>query len=237
MFEAGHLVFARKKSGRRFLDKPAVHRLINKGASGVICADASDYPDLEAPVLEVKNLQQALYGLATDHRQSFGGQVIGVTGSAGKTTTAALLAHLLSRTACTSAPKNNSANTLVGVAWNMTNMSSDAGFWVVEMAIAQMAKSAKMVQPHVAVVTNIAPSHLVYHNNTETIATRKACIVNKMPPGGVLVLYGQIKHKSIFLDKARNKEVRVITYGSSEHDDIQLVSACGNQLQIEMPGD
>jgi|LSQX01.3.fsa_nt_gb UDP-N-acetylmuramoyl-tripeptide--D-alanyl-D-alanine ligase len=231
LFEPGHLLVARGALGRGYLADTVIKELAADELSGIICTDPAPYLELGVPILQVKNIRAAVLALGAAARQAFSGMVIGVTGSAGKTTTVAMLVHALSHFGNTAGTKR-SANLPVGIAWNQLNMPGNAESWVLEMAIGQMAVNANLVKPQVAIITNIAPAHLEYHQDTQTIAEKKALIMESISPSGTLVLFGDILHKDIFLDKAREKKLNVITYGEGIENDIRLIKRQGAVVQI-----
>lgn len=222
IFEPGHLLLARGNLSKGYLSDQVIKQLIAQQAAAIVCSDPAPYLNLGVPVLQVRDVRAATLALGRAARDAFSGRVVGITGSAGKTTTVAMLAHALSLFGVTGETKN-SANLPIGIAWNQVNMPEDAASWVVEMAIGQMAVNAALVKPQLAIITNVAPAHLEFHENTQTIAEKKSLIINEMEPGGSLILFGEILHKDVFLAKAKEKGVSVITYGESPGNDIQLL--------------
>ena len=233
MFEPGHILIARGSDNKEFMTEQVIQKLVAQGASGIICEDAAPFIGLDVPVLEVKNIRRAVLALGAEARRLFDGNVIGVTGSAGKTTTVNMLGHALSCFGTTGYTKR-SANLPIGIAWNQVNMPEDSKNWVIEMAIGQMSMNSKLTRPNVAVITNIGPAHLEYHINTETIARKKACIMDDMNAGGTLVLFGGILHKEVFEQKAEEKRLSIITYGESDTDDVQLLEFTSNDLKFRL---
>jgi UDP-N-acetylmuramoyl-tripeptide--D-alanyl-D-alanine ligase len=223
LFAPGHLLIARGGLSKGYLAESVIKQLAVQQASAIVCCNPKPYLDLGLPVLQVKNIKAALLALGSAARDEFSGRVVGITGSAGKTTTVAMMAHALSRFGVTGETKN-SANLPIGIAWNQINMPEDAANWVLEMAIGQMPVNSTLVRPHVAVITNIAPAHLEFHHNTQTIAEKKSQIMNDMGPGGSLVLFGEILHKEVFLAKANKQSLSIITYGEGDNNDIQLLA-------------
>ena len=235
VFQPEFLVCARGSDGKGGVAAPVVKRLAAQGAAAILCDDANQYLNFGVPVLEVKAIRPALLEMGRAARQLFSGRVIGVTGSAGKTTVVAMLAHLLRHYGLVGQTQL-SANLPVGIAWNLFNMSPVALAWVVEMAIGQMKVNAQLVQPHVALVTNVAPAHLEFHSDIKTIAEKKALIMECMSSDNTLVLYGEIECKDIFLQKAREKGVSVITYGEEKGNDVRLLDLRGSWVQLSFMG-
>jgi len=159
-----------------------------------------------------------------------------VTGSAGKTTTVAMAAHVLQGYGGVGATMG-SANLPVGVAWNMASMPQDALCWVVELAIGQMASNTDLARPDIAVVTNVAPAHLSYHGTTETIALKKARIFDGMPADGVAVIFRDILHFDVFSEAAQRSNLKMLTYGRHPDADLRLVSLRDGQVHAKYADD
>lgn len=235
IYRPGYILIARGKDNKGFLSESAVKKLVAQGALGVICEDPSPYILLNVPILKVSSVRKAVLCLGLAARESFSGFVVGVTGSAGKTTTVSMIAHALSFFGQTGSTCR-SANLPIGISWNQINMPMDAKNWVIEMAIGQMPVNSELVIPQVAVITNIGPAHLEYHVNTEIIAEKKSFIMNAMQPKNSLVLFGEIKHKEIFLTKAKEKKLKIITYGEEKDNDLQLLSLIEGKIQFKVFG-
>lgn len=223
-FKPGHLIVARNKETKRGgLAKSAIESLVIKGASAILTEDASAYQDMNTPILLVDNLQEAILSIGRLARHAFQGNVLGVTGSAGKTTTVAMLSHLLSQQASVDMTKF-SANLPVGIAWNMASMQPDAKYWVLEMAIGNMMVNSELVRPNVAFITNIAPSHLEYHHSLENIAIKKSRIFDGMLPGSIAVLNRDMPYYELIKNQAGLRGLKVITFGQHQEATVRLKS-------------
>src|SRR5699024_1402718 len=109
-----------------------------------------------------------------------------------------------------------SANTFQGLAWNMASMPWNSDYFVLEMAIAGMARASKLARPQVAVVTNIGPAHLQYHDDTITIAKRKAALFDGMPTGSQAIVNLDMDHADVFLEAARRCNLQVIGFSQQQ---------------------
>lgn len=235
-FRPKHLLVARGPSGPVGMPSALVKSLVRRGAAAIICEDVQDFDDVDLPVLQVPNVGRAVARIGRHARQCFTGWTIGVTGSAGKTTTVAMAAHVLQGYGPVGATLG-SANLPVGIAWNMASMPQDAHCWVVEMAIGQMASNTDLARPDIAVVTNVAPAHLSYHGTTETIALKKSRIFDGMPAGGTAVIFRDILHFDIFLSAAQRRSLKVLTFGTHAEADLRLVCVHDGQVQASYAGD
>lgn len=127
------------------------------------------------PQLCVKDSLDALQSIATQHRLCFPGQVIGVTGSCGKTSTKDILAALLGEQQTWKTADNQ--NNALGVPLTLTHIDpKQHQFAVIEAGINhvdEMDSLAAMIQPDIAIITTIAPTHLENLGSLENIAKEK----------------------------------------------------------------
>jgi UDP-N-acetylmuramoyl-tripeptide--D-alanyl-D-alanine ligase len=139
------------------------------------------------PQLVVKDtLLDGLWALARVARARFKGPVIGLTGSAGKTSTKEFIAAYPEAYASPS-----SFNNFWGVPLTLCNANPKAGLWAVEMGMNQpgeIARLSALAQPTVALVVNVQPVHLEKLGGLEAIRREKVSIVQGLPKDGVLVL-------------------------------------------------
>lgn len=146
---------------------------------------------IKVPQLVVKDtLLDGLWTLARAARARFHGPVIGLTGSAGKTSTKEFVAAYPGAFASPS-----SFNNFWGVPLTLCNAAPDATLWVVEMGMNQLGEIARLSElskPTVALVVNVQPVHLEKLGSLEAIRREKVSIVQGLPAGGVLVLPGDV---------------------------------------------
>ncbi|CAL79333.1 UDP-N-acetylmuramoyl-tripeptide--D-alanyl-D-alanine ligase (UDP-MurNAc-pentapeptide synthetase, D-alanyl-D-alanine-adding enzyme) [Bradyrhizobium sp. ORS 278] len=131
-------------------------------------------------------LIDGLWALARAARSRFHGPVIGLTGSAGKTSTKEFIAAYPGASASPS-----SFNNFWGVPLTLCNADPSASVWVVEMGMNQKGEIARLTelsQPTVALVVNVQPVHLEKLGSLEAIRQEKVSIARGLPSGGILVL-------------------------------------------------
>jgi UDP-N-acetylmuramoyl-tripeptide--D-alanyl-D-alanine ligase len=142
---------------------------------------------IRVPQLVVKDtLLHGLWTLARAARLRFTGPVIGLTGSAGKTSTKEFIAAYPNADASPS-----SFNNFWGVPLTLCNARPDASVWVVEMGMNQpgeIARLSELARPSVALVVNVQPVHLEKLGSLGAIRREKVSIVRGLPSDGVLVL-------------------------------------------------
>jgi UDP-N-acetylmuramoyl-tripeptide--D-alanyl-D-alanine ligase len=142
---------------------------------------------ISVPQLVVKDtLIDGLWRLARVARARFEGKVVGLTGSAGKTSTKELIAAYPDAYASPS-----SFNNFWGVPLTLCNADPKAIVWVIEMGMSQageIARLTELVQPTVALVVNVQPVHLEKLGSLEAIRKEKISIARGLPKEGTLVM-------------------------------------------------
>src|SRR5256885_7648417 len=135
-----------------------VEQAIQKGAAGVVVDHAIEGVRKELIVRDTLAELQRLAGWA---RKRWGGQVIGVTGSAGKTTTKDAIAHLLSAEMKVGKTIGN-LNNHVGVPLSILRLPEDCPLAVLEMGMnhaGEIRELARIAGPNVGVITNVGYAH------------------------------------------------------------------------------
>jgi UDP-N-acetylmuramoyl-tripeptide--D-alanyl-D-alanine ligase len=146
---------------------------------------------VSVPQLVVQDtLIDGLWALARAARARFHGPVIGLTGSAGKTSTKEFIAVYPRASASPS-----SFNNFWGVPLTLCNADPDASVWVVEMGMNQQGEIARLTEltrPTVGLVVNVQPVHLEKLGSLEAIRREKVSIARGLPDDGILVLPAQL---------------------------------------------
>lgn len=163
------------KATHEFLKKfvPETQILIADKNDGVDYLDAQNSVDLVIKTPGIpKELVRAPYTTATNiFFANFRGKVIGITGTKGKSTTSALIHHVLQ--------KNNMKARLVGNIGNpslleLLNSNGKSDIVVYELSSYQL--DDVRYSPHIAVFLNIFPDHMNYHLSYEKYFAAKSCI-------------------------------------------------------------
>lgn len=158
------------------------------GAAAAIVSKARHGAKL--PQLVVADPLSAFQIIARNHRRRFKGPVIGITGSAGKTSTKDLLTALLGGEPSVLATRHN-LNNHIGVPLTLTQLDPEAHlFAVVEAgtsAPGEMGLLAAMIEPDVAIVTLVAPAHLDKLKGMEAVAMEKSALAAAVRPGGIAI--------------------------------------------------
>jgi UDP-N-acetylmuramoyl-tripeptide--D-alanyl-D-alanine ligase len=145
---------------------------------------------LTAPMVVVPDVLVALEKLGIAARARSNARIVAVTGSVGKTTTKEALRHVLSAVGKVHA-SDKSFNNHWGVPLTLARMPADCDYAVFEIGMNhpnEIRPLVKMVRPHVAIVTLIAPAHLGFFNSLDEIAQAKAEIFEGVEPNGYALL-------------------------------------------------
>ena len=175
--------------GNYFNGHDFVAQAIKDGAAAVL---VDEQVTADAPVISVTDTRKALGLLAAGYRQMLDVQVVGVTGSVGKTTTKEMIAGLLQtkyRTAKTAENFNND----IGLPMSILAMPAETQMAVLEMGMnhfGEMAYLASIAHPDIAVITNIGTMHIEYLGSREGILKAKMEIMQGMQKKGIAVFNG-----------------------------------------------
>ena len=171
------------KDGHDYVDN-----VVEKGAALAI---VERHVDANIPQLVVPDTLAALQQLARKVRERWGGTVVGVTGSAGKTTTKDAIASLLNvqiRTGRTIGNYNNH----FGVPLSILRLPDDCKAAVIEMGMnhaGEIRELARIAKPQIGVVTNAGWAHAeFFENGIEGVALAKRELIEELPAGGIAVL-------------------------------------------------
>jgi UDP-N-acetylmuramoyl-tripeptide--D-alanyl-D-alanine ligase len=219
--QPGHMVAVRQGEGGRGV-LPLIVRRMKSPIAGVMVTEADPLPVPGAPTLLVPEMGEAILAMGDYARSRMAGKVLAVTGSAGKTTATAMLAHALAAFGPVARSAHN-ANLPHGVAWNLASIPRDMPHVVLEIAIGNMARSARMARPHVALFTNILPAHLGALSTVADVARTKAAIFRVMSPGDVAVLNRDMMEWQTVHDAAQARRLKIIHYGTGAESDVRLV--------------
>ncbi len=147
--------------------------------------------------------------------------VIGVTGSVGKTTTKALLAHLFTNENALVTPAH--VNTELGVAqWFLKNVDrkNPPRVLVAEMGAyrrGEIALLCKVLKPQVGVVTFVGRQHIGLFGSQEALRNAKGELVDALPKDGCAFLNGD---NGLCASLAEKAACPVVTVGTGSHTDL-----------------
>jgi UDP-N-acetylmuramoyl-tripeptide--D-alanyl-D-alanine ligase len=169
--------------------------------------------------IEAPSTLAALHTLAAAWRQQLSTEVVGVTGSIGKTGTRDVVATVLSERYRVAKSEGN-YNNEIGLPLTFLSLDSSHDYAVLEMgmyALGEIRQLCALSQPRVGVVTNIGPTHLERLGSIEHIAEAKSELVDALPADGLAVLNGDDERVRAMAGRA---SCRVLTYGFGDASDI-----------------
>ena len=186
------------------------------GAAGALVSRIPDGVAPDAPLLIVPDVLQALENLAAAARARTAARVVGITGSAGKTSTKDMLRLVLAGQGRVHAAEK-SLNNHWGVPLTLARMPADTDFALIEIGMnapGEIAPLARIARLDVALITTVAAAHLAAFDSVSAIAREKASILDGLVAGGTAVLNGDLETTPILLEKAAACGARVILFGA-----------------------
>jgi UDP-N-acetylmuramoyl-tripeptide--D-alanyl-D-alanine ligase len=194
-------------------------------------------PDgVTGPLLTVGHTQRGLEDLARAARSRSNAKIIAVTGSAGKTTTKEILAvacNALGRTHASAASYNNHW----GVPLSLASLPRDAEFGIFEVGMnhfGELRNLVSFVRPHVALVTTIAPAHLEFFGNCESIADAKSEIFEGLMPGGAALIPADSPYAERLKARARQAQVStIIGFGITGESKLLSFTPDGEGMRVK----
>ncbi|MDC9825928.1 UDP-N-acetylmuramoyl-tripeptide--D-alanyl-D-alanine ligase [Devosia sp. ZB163] len=216
-----------------------VGKALEAGASAALVSEDHFKAHGGKQVIVVPDTLKALEALGIAARARNRGQIIAVTGSAGKTSTKEAIRTVLAAFGETHY-SIKSFNNHWGVPLMLARLPREAQFGVFEVGMnhaGEITPLVKMVRPHIAVITTVAAAHLEFFNSVAEIAEAKAEIFLGLEPGGTAVLNGDHEYLHILFAQARAAGVsNVVIYGYDESADwhIDQVGSSGTSTTADV---
>ena len=206
-----------KTHGNRFIPDA-----INKGAIYIITDRKLEDKFTFDNILVVDDILKYLLSIAKIKRNQFKGNVIGITGSVGKTTLKENLKYFISQTSIVSASVK-SYNNYLGVLISLININLSSSFAIFEIGtnnFEEIRNLTSIIMPSQAIITNILPTHLENFKNTRNIAIEKSDIFNpKYNPNIELLILPQNNADEMHItDLSLKKNIpNIITFGKGNN--------------------
>ncbi|WP_417622676.1 UDP-N-acetylmuramoyl-tripeptide--D-alanyl-D-alanine ligase [Parasphingorhabdus sp.] len=204
-----------------------VEQAFASGATGAIVSQPVD-----GPHVLVTDTTVALDELAKASRSRTDAKIIGVTGSVGKTGTKEALYAALKRCSFGEAHRSvKSYNNHVGVPLSLCRMPQNSKFGIFEMGMNhahELSALTRLVRPHAAIITAIAPAHIGnFPTGEKGIADAKAEIFEGLMPGGTAIIPHDSAHFQRLRKKAERHADHVISFGFEKGADVRAVDIVG----------
>jgi len=212
---------------------------VRGGAAGVLCQSPPDMDGFPVTCVVVPDTQTALSEWARFVMRKYQPEVIGITGSTGKTSTREAIAAVLStKYRVFRNPAN--FNGRFGLPIALAGLGPEHDIAILELAcdsFGEIGHLAEMTQPRVGVVRAVSHAHLAYLGSLDAIAQEKGRLVEALPPDGTAVL--NYDDPRVLAMRERTL-ARVITYGLSPDADLVASSIepdhDGLHLTVHFPG-
>ena len=206
-------------AGERFDGHNYVQAALDKGAVGAIVEAGKHVAGDSLRLLQVEDSLKALQLLGAAARRLWGKPLLAVTGSAGKTTTKEILAHILS-TRFRVMKSSGNLNNHIGLPLQLLKLEAEHDLGVVEMGMnhaGEIRALGELAHHDLAVVTTVAPVHLEFFGSLAEIARAKYEIIETLHPGGVAVLNADDDYVCQF---GRDFKGKVVRFGIKRSADV-----------------
>lgn len=199
-------------SGENYDAHEFLHEAYDKGCSMVVVSKKDCFLPGHVTAVFVPDTLRALGDIAAYYRKKHSFKVIAVTGSNGKTTTKDMIGTLI-KDICDATVTRGTRNNLIGVPLTILDASASQQCLVLELGINQfgeMHRLGEITTPDIAVITNIAQSHLEFLENEDGVFRAKTEILSFMKPDGRLIF---LKDDLYYPRVVKKSPCPVITFG------------------------
>ena len=200
-----------------------IEQAVSNGASALLTSRQVDGNQVVVPA-SPDSLDPVIHALAkiSSHVRTLmrGVEVIGITGSSGKTSTKDMIGQVLSQASVTHAPAGSQNNEL-GLPLTLLSAPRDVKYLVTEMGmrgIGHITHLCSLAQPTIGVITNVGHAHIGEVGSIEGIAKAKSELVGAIPASGVVVLNAD---DELVLAMRELTNATVFTYGFSKSADVR----------------
>jgi UDP-N-acetylmuramoyl-tripeptide--D-alanyl-D-alanine ligase len=210
--------------GEKFDGHHYLKQAIAGGATALIVSEPISRAPENVAVFRVADTLQALGDLAGYHRRRWGGRVVAVVGSAGKTTTRSVISKLLEEAHGAGVHSTiGNLNNRIGVPMILFGLTSEHDFAVVELGTNQpgeVSVLAQMAAPDVAVLTLIDLEHTEGLGSLDGVEAEESAVFMHLSPSGTAVGFGEDPR---VLRRLRASGARSVSYGFDAARDVQIV--------------
>ncbi|MHB8171872.1 MAG: UDP-N-acetylmuramoyl-tripeptide--D-alanyl-D-alanine ligase [Thermincolia bacterium] len=232
-------------AGEHFDAYDFLAQAVDAGAAALVVSRKGFTGDV--PVIMVDDTLKALQQLARHNRDKFGGWVVAITGSNGKTTTKDMITSVLSRKYNTLKTEGN-LNNEIGLPLTLLKLGPEHQAAVVEMGmrgLGQISQLGAIAQPDLAVITNVSEVHLELLGTIDNIGRAKGEILDHLNPKGTAVLNGDddiirresnhYQGKKVLYGFNENNQLRAINIEANETGSVYTATFRGEQQELNLP--
>lgn len=247
--KAGELFIA--ISGENFNGNNFVSAAAEKNA---VAAITTEKVETTLPTLQVEDSRIALGKLGAFNRELSDAKVIALTGSQGKTTVKEMTASILASCGEVLKTQGNLNNDL-GAPLTLLKLEAMHQFAVIELganAPGEIAYTSALTKPHIAHITNIAPTHLEGFGDLDGVARAKGEIWKSLADEGIAVLNIDDAYGSQWMEKLKSRhfvsisalgkanadyKVKVLNFDGAMHSSFNLITPQGSiEIKLPLPG-
>jgi len=200
--------------------------------AGAVCVVShEDLGETDFPYILVESTGQALLDIAKLYRDSFDIKVVGITGSAGKTSTKEMIASVVAQKYCVHKTLGNFNNEW-GLPITIFEMNEEHQVAVLEMGVnhfGEMRRLSSVAAPDICVITNIGVAHLEFFKTREGIFREKTQMIQDMKNGGTIILNGD---DDLLAQTAPIKGVSPVFFGFGDNSQFRA----GNMQALGLKG-
>lgn len=203
--------------GENFDGNDFVDEALSKGSNIIIADNKRFKNNKDKRIIWVNDSIKALKTISNNIIKDYGGNVIAITGSNGKTTTTSIIGKTLKNNSKTLKNFNNE----IGMPLSLMNASSKSKNLIFEIGASKLNDIdylSKILQPNVGLITNIGNSHLESLKNIDGVFKVKSEIVKNIKKNGFLVVPNDNK-KHLNKWKKMRSDITTITFGMKDDSD------------------
>ena len=203
--------------GENFDGNDFVDEALSKGSNIIIADNKRFKNNKDKRIIWVNDSIKALKTISNNIIKDYGGNVIAITGSNGKTTTTNIISKTLKNNSKTLKNFNNE----IGMPLSLMNASSKSKNLIFEIGASKLNDIdylSKILQPHIGLITNIGNSHLESLKNIDGVFKVKSEIVKNIKKNGFLVVPNDNK-KHLNKWKKMRSDITTISFGMKDDSD------------------
>ena len=231
------VAIAAKRDGHDF-----VKDAFEKGAAAAMVSFIPENIDKKkCPLLIVKEVKSALKKLAIYARKRSNAKFIGITGTAGKTSTKNI-AHLIFEDYGKTHSSAKSFNNILGCSITLTTAPLDAKYVIVEIGtnnLGEVSELSKLVKPHYVIITEVSVGHLEGLKSLKNILREKASICDGQRYNGFALIPSDTKTYADLQKEVKSLGSRPISFGKRNSPNYKIinsrVNSNGSQASILLP--